>query len=162
MTAAVDQIRDAIVAVLDSVPGTGEVHAFERYAATEKGFQQLYLWNAGGDTRQIRGWHVRRVAWRESLHSTGRNVVAATWRLSAFMALADADESERAFDAMLDTAADAFRADPSLGGAVFDTTTGDKGASAGLQLVTAEPVMLAGVLCHSAHLTLTTLHFVDQ
>jgi len=145
------QIRDALVAKLSSVPGIGRVHGYERFASGEKAFRELYA-----DGGRILGWHVRRVARRAVRISDAMTYqVQLDWQVRGFHSLDDAGQSELAFDALLDAAIEALNADPTLGGLVADNTTE---RAAGAQLVDAGPVMFSGVLCHGATLTLTTVH----
>lgn len=140
-------IRNAIVARLASVPGIGQVHAFERFAANDKGFRALYARDAA-----VLGWHVRRVGRREFCEF---NLVDTDWEIRGFAGLYDAEESELAFDALLDAIFDAWRADPTLGGVVFYPKDD---APMVPTLADSGPVMFAGVLCHAARLTITTRH----
>ena len=138
-------IRAAIVAKLKTVAGIGQVHAYERYAKTDKDFREIYAAND-----RVLGWHVRRVARREGAEF---NETMTDWELRGFMSLEDAAASELAFDDLVDLIGDAWRADPTLGGLVLyprDT------ALVVPELADAGPAMFAGVLCHSARLKLTT------
>ena len=85
--------------------------------------------------------------------------VLTQWRIRGFMALSDAAGTEKTFDDLIDAAADAFRADPTLGGVVFSTLN-PQSDETGLQLVQSRPVLFAGVLCHSAELNLYTQHLI--
>jgi hypothetical protein len=85
--------------------------------------------------------------------AVGRHAVIARWALRGYMALDDSAASEKTFDDLVEALIAAFRADDSLGGVVDSCIIGD---IAGLQLDEAGPVMLAGVLCHGARLTLRT------
>jgi hypothetical protein len=147
------QIRDALVARLNSVPGIGRVHGFERYASEQKPMRDLYL--AEG---RILGWHVRRGARRAVRVADASYQVQTDWKIRGFLSLDDADQSELIFDGLLDACISALSADPTLGGLVADNTTE---RAAGAQLVEAGPVMLAGVLCHGAMLELTTVHYQE-
>lgn len=138
-------IRAAIVAKLKSVAGIGQVFGYERYAKTDKDFRELYAAND-----RVLGWHVRRVARREDAQF---NEVMTDWELRGFMSLEDATASELAFDDLVDSICDAWRADPTLDGLVLyprDT------ALVVPELADAGPALFAGVLCHSARLKLTT------
>lgn len=148
-------IRAAIVAKLAAVPDIGRVHNYERFAAHEKQFRELYATAEG----RILGWHVRRVATREVSGAVGISMQVVTWRLTGVMALADAGASELAFDDRVEAVRDAFRADETLGGVVADIcdlTAGEGEKEHGIQVERSEPVMFAGVLCHRVQLALTT------
>ncbi len=153
----VKQIRDAIKAKIETVPGSGVIHTYERYAKDASALAALYYYGAA-PTKRLHGWHIRRVAKREVLVDTDRWSLWFTWRIRGFMGLDDADATEELFDTECDAIADAFRADDTLGGLVFSQMPDDR--EIGIQVVKAEPVLFAGVLCHSAELGLTTQHLL--
>lgn len=146
-------LRTALVARLASVPDIGLVHDRERFAANEAAFRALYLFTPAGGTPGVRGWWVRRVATATTSISSARTLDVHSWELRGFMAFDDAAASELAFDALIEALRAAVAADPTLGG-VADPGPLDE--PEGLQLVEAGPVRFAGVLCHSAVLTLKT------
>ena len=78
-----------------------------------------------------------------------------TWQCRGYMALADGQASELAFDDLIEAFRDAVRADPTLGGVCEQNPQGDDGED-GVQVTDAGPVMFCGVLCHSAVLQLQT------
>lgn len=159
MTASVQQLRDAIAAKIASVTNVGKVHPYERYAKSPSALATLYVSSAQGGNR-ILGWYVRRVSTREILIDTGRNYMDHGWRVRGFMSLEDADETEEKFDTLIEAIRTAFRADPSLGG-LCETYFNEAGANqAGVQLEEHAPVLFAGVLCHSARLSLTTRVYI--
>lgn len=148
----IDQIRTAIAAKISAVPDAGKVHSFERFAKSEKDFRAMYEFNG-----QVRGWNVRRIGRVEKSPAVSLNSVVNKWRISGFMSLSDAEQSELVFDRLIEAMTDAFIADESLGGVVLSTTPEGQ-ETAGLQLEDSGPVMFAGVLCHSARLILYTWH----
>ncbi len=147
---AIDDIRAAIAAVIAQVSGAGQVHAFEPYGKGNEAFHRAY---ASADGKLL-GWHVRRVATKETRPDLARVVTTHRWRVRVFMALAEGGASELEFDRLIEAVRDAFRADETLGGVVFDTRTPEV---AGLQVDESLPVLFAGVLCHSANCTLYTV-----
>jgi len=147
------EIRDAIVAKLQTVAGIGVVHGFERYAEQVPKFKDLYV--QGG---KVNGWLVRRASWRREPFSNERRMVITRWQIRGYASLVDAEQSELAFDLVLDHIADAFDADETLGDLLYAS---DADNLAGIQLEDSGPVMFAGVLCHSARLALTTVHLVE-
>lgn len=152
MTQNTETTRAAIVATMQAVPDVGVVHDRERYAATHAALRALYVVDtAAGE--QLRGWHVRRLAFRVERNGANRRRVFTTWRIRGFMALQDAAESELVFDALVDAVRAALDTDSSLGGAVMSTL---HDGEPGPQLDSSGPVMFAGVLCHSADLRLIT------
>ena len=146
-------LRSALVTRLASVTDIGLVHERERFAANEAAFRALYLYTPAGGTPHVRGWWVRRVATAATSVSSARALDVHSWEVRGFMAFDDAAASEIAFDALIESMRAAVAADPTLGG-VADPGPLDE--PEGLQLVEAGPVRFAGVLCHSAVLTLKT------
>ena len=147
-------VREAIRDRVASVPNIGIVHDYERYAERLSDLKPLYQYKGAHDA-EIRGWFIRRVSARRQWIDTYDRRVLTNWRIRGYMSFVDATASEKAFDGLIDAMAEAFRADPTLGGAVDSINITD-GASAGLQLESAEPVVFGGILCHSATLGLTT------
>ncbi|NMG48298.1 hypothetical protein GO613_09315 [Azoarcus communis] len=152
MSQNTETTRAALVATLLSVPQVGVVHAYERYAKDLMRLRALYVATLP-DGDQLRGWYVRRLAFRVTRNGAGRPFVHTTWLLRGLMALSDEAQSELAFDDLVDDVRRAIEVDPTLGGAV-QTTLFDK--ELGAQLQAAGPVMFAGVLCHAADLVVTT------
>jgi hypothetical protein len=147
-------IRAAIKAKLAAVADIGKVNDYEVYAEKMSDLKTAYVANIGG-ADQLRGWHIRRLDYKEIFADLGRWVCHTHWRVRGFMALKDA--SEKVFDDLIEAACDAFRADDSLGGAVLTCIEPDSSES-GLKLVSSGPVLFAGVLCHSADGRLYTQH----
>jgi len=143
-----ETIRTAIIAKLEAVANIGLVHNRQRFAAKEEIFRELYIQEA-----QLLGWHVRRVATREISPNSGRWIGDHDWEIRGYQGFSDVDESELAFDALIEAIRDAFREDETLGGVVFSTVTDRR---AGIEVAESLPVMFTGVLCHSCKLLLTT------
>lgn len=152
MTDFVAVHRNALVSLLESVPGAGIVHAEEPYAKTQAAFQAAYAWDLPGGGTQLRGWFLHRDATRETAPNVGRWMDAHTWRIQGFMALSSPG-SGLEFDALIEQIRAAYRADVTLGGA---SEIGPLGQPAGIQLISSRPVLFAGVLCHAAQLQLQT------
>ena len=146
------EIRNQIVADLNTIAAIGNVHAYERYSTRQSDLQNLYLYNG-----QLRGWYVRRVRRIERSPDLGRYTVDQPWRIRGFMALDDANQSELVFDDLVDAVVDTFRADDTLNSLIDSCIIENQ---AGAQVEDAGPVMFAGVLCHSARLLLTTRHYI--
>jgi hypothetical protein len=149
-------IRAAIKAKLLTVADIGVVNDTERYTDQMSALKVMYVASiAGAD--QLRGWHIRKVGHTLITDDLMRWAYHTRWRLRLFMALNDANESEKAFDDLIEAASEAFRLDDNLGGAVL-TSIDPESNESGLQLEESEPVLFAGVLCHSAKLSLHTQH----
>lgn len=148
--------RAAIVALIQGVANIGLVHAEQPFARTEVAFRALYLWADGVGGHQVRGWYVRRVRTAERELSVGRVQNTHTWQIKGFMALAD-EASALVFEALVEALRKAWRLDPSLAGALAPGPM----EPSGLQLTDNTPVILAGVLCHSATLAATTYEYLN-
>lgn len=151
-------IRTALCGLLAAVPNIGHVHAYERYAREEAAFRDLYVYQPAGEPKQVRGWHVRRVATREWTLGVGRTVRQHTWRVRGYMALADGQASELIFDSLVEALCDQVRADPTLGGLCQQNPA--DGGDDGLQVVDSSPALFCGVLCHTATLELSTWSYL--
>lgn len=153
MSSVVAAHRAAIVALLRSLPDMGCVHERERFAANEAAFRALYLYTPAGGAPVLRGWWLRRAASATRRVNSARTLDTHTWEIRAFAAFDDAAASEIAFDARIDAAREAVRADPTLAGAC---DLGPLDEDGGLELLQSGPVRFAGVLCHGAVLQLKT------
>lgn len=165
MPSTLAQSRTALVQLLRAVPGVGIVHERERYAASEKAFQSLYVYTAAdpaadayGATPHVRGWYVRRVETME-LTENGRVLNEHTWHIRGYLAFQDDIASELVFDELVERMRDAVRVAPTLG------LPGLLGASVaqerGIQVANAGPVFFCGALCHSALLELRTRNWME-
>lgn len=147
------QIRDAIKAKITALATPAQIHTFEAYSAQLGDLRLLYVING-----QLIGGHIRLVGTRRTAPHVGRWNIRHKWRLTFYMAIDQAAESELAFDTWIEAIAEAFRLDQTLGGLLFSTTPEDSAGTDGLQLDDSGPVMFAGVLAHSAKCTLHTTH----
>lgn len=161
----VAETRAALLALLRTVPAVGIVHPCERYASSEQGFRNAYIYthtdpaaDAFGDGSHIRGWYVRRTATQEG-SVNGRVMNEHTWLVRGFLVFKDAIQSELIFDDLVERIRDAVRVDTSLGlpGLIGAQPFQERG----VQVAGAGPVMFAGVLCHSAALEFKTRSWVD-
>ncbi|MBV2125731.1 MAG: hypothetical protein KUF75_11310 [Candidatus Thiodiazotropha sp. (ex Ctena orbiculata)] len=143
-----DDIRNAIAAVIRSVPNTGQVHTFERYAKDRSDMKKLYQTGS-----KILGWNIRRVRTTEDSPAMGRWIRIYRWEIRGYLSLDDSEETELQFDNMVEAICAVIRADDTLGGLVDSCIIGKE---AGIQVLESYPVMFAGVLCHSAKLALNT------
>lgn len=147
-------IRAAIAATLNGVAGIGLVHERERYARRAEHLKTFYV--TGGE---IRGWFIRREATQESSRHQGRSVETITWQIRGFMSFVDEDDSEFAFDDLIEAIRDAFRVDESLGGTV-DQIALPTSSEFGIQVIDSGPAMFAGVLVHTCRLRLSTVRYL--
>lgn len=153
-----EDIRAAIAQRMLSVPGLGVLHLYERYAAKEASFAQLYMWAPPTPQapKELRGWNIRRTARAEMDETHTSTSVRNTWQLRGFMALRDAEATELLMDAVVDGVIRAIKRDLTLGGLLDDQQQPD--GTVGAQLVESGPFMFGGVLCHGVRLEWTTAH----
>lgn len=149
--------RAALAALLRSVADVGIVHDEEPWARAEQAFRELYSWDAGDGTRQLRGWWLRRTRTAEQQLGVGRTLNVHTWTVRGFMALSPPN-SGKAFDDVIEAVRRAYRADVQIGGAV---DPGPLDRVSGFQVQDVTPVVLAGVLCHGATLQINTYEYLD-
>ena len=156
-------IRDWIVAQLNTVPTIGVVHAYQRYADREKQLADLYFHNG-----RLCGWFVRRVSVAEKLLNSQYNNEQTFWVIRGYLAVNDVAASELEFDALLDAIRTVFRVgmlNPLVeiaGEAVLLSYTEQKiKEQIGFAVLDSQPVLFAGVLCHSAQCQLITTRVVS-
>jgi hypothetical protein len=158
VTITMEDIRLAIGSCLATVPDIGVIQPYERYAKTEKAFAELYMRKVGPKL-DLRGWFIRRVAFRETSYLRTQTVLQYDWQIRGFMALQDQEGSEIVMDRLVELVRYAFKQDLTLGGvAVAQLETGQP---VGVQMAESGPVMFADILCHGVNLTLTTSHADD-
>jgi hypothetical protein len=146
------QVRAAIAAVLEAVPGIGRVHQRQVYADREGTLRELYQATLSDGSTQLRGWHLTRISQRETSDGA-MNRIESRWAIRGYLALAEERESELELDDLIDAISTAFQADWNLGGVVGGI---DVDEESGIQVEDQGPVLFAGVLCHEARLILTT------
>lgn len=149
-------LRAAIAAQLATVPGIGRVHDRERALASDKSLRDLY--SDGSGNSPINGWHIRRTG-RVEKGDFGQ--VLTTWEMRGFRAISDADDSELAFDDVIDGITEAWRDNPRMG-VLACLASAEDGAPIIPELADSGPVMFCGVLCHHATLRLVTRHTTND
>lgn len=149
-------IRAAIKARLLTVANIGQVHDYERFAATQAAFLGLYQTGVAPNAR-ILGWWFDLATERRMEVETGLLRVVRSWQLIGFCGLEDADGTAKIVQDLCQAIVIAFVADRQLGGAVIDQRDLDANRTAvGPQIDGVQLVMFAGVSCHRASLRITT------
>ena len=139
-------IRTVIAAVLAGLDA-GPVHQFERYMKEKRSLVDAYT---AGD--RLQGWYIQRRSFlTANPQPDGTVLVTTRWRIRFFMALKDDDKSELIFDDLLDAALAATAESSELQKVV-------RRLSQPLRLEEEGPVLFAGVLCHSADMSLESEH----
>lgn len=145
-------VRSALADLIASVPDVGRVHAYQRFASREADMRALYVASVAG-ADQLRGWFVTRTATRERAFTVATTVQRVSWAIVGYMALADGDASELAFDGLVEAIRAAWRVNPTLSGLVAPVASDEE---AGIQVDELATVLFCGVLCHQARLSLKT------
>ena len=149
--------RAALVGLLNGVPGIGRVHEYQRYSREESTFRSLYLWGEPPMQPHLRGWQVSHPSEERRTLGVSRVLKKHSWALRGYLVLNDEFASELVFDGLCEAVADAYQADPTLGGVCAAEMWGD--GPDGVQKLDAGPVLFCGVLCHSAVLQLETWEY---
>jgi len=147
----VSDIRDAIKDIMDGIEHIGQVHSYERYAKRSADFKVFYK---DPDWDQIRGWHIRRTATAVTADTMDSDEEEYTFEIKGYMSLSDDNESERVFDELIESIRHTFIQHNTLNNTVETCRTPSQ---AGIQVVATGHVMLVGVLCHEAVLSLNCL-----
>lgn len=145
--------RAALYAILQTVPGIGVVHAYERMAADLSKLKQLYFSPAH---QQIRGWFIRRVSVRETGILIPAYLEVVEWQIRGFMALDDSASTELVMDDLIEVVRDTLRGNQTLNATVLKLGLLGAKTDRGLQLQDFGPYLFGGVLCHGAKLSLVT------
>ena len=154
-TPTIATVRAAIKTRFESIADIGQVHDYERYTKLASALSQLYVAEIDGED-QLRGLHFRRVSTRETYQALNRWQIYHKWQARYFMALADDNASERTFDTVIEAIRDDFRLNPEIVGGLRKCDIVNDEDEGGVQVSESQPVLFAGVLCHSARLTFTT------
>lgn len=150
-------VRSDIVATLERVPDIGMVHGYARYASAQVDMKALYC--SPNHDKQLRGWHIKRLAMRETGAAYDSTVQVDRWLIEGFMALSDELQSGIVFDELLDAIRAAFRTE------TFNNTvqlTDPESREAYIQIEQVDEAMFAGVLCHRARLILPVVQYIRQ
>lgn len=92
------EIRAALKTLLESVPGSGMVHDYERFATDSAGFLALFRDGTG----KIFGWEITRTAIARPEKSAGKYRFTADYRAKGYYGLQDSVATEKAFNLILD------------------------------------------------------------
>ena len=143
-------IFEAIKHTINSIPDSGPV-TYGQQIESGSWRDPLMLDNA------IRGWIVTPVASSTLMPSPGRSLQQISWRVFHLAQIeTDAGASRTAFDSRLQAARRAILADDTLGGTVLQCAA-EGSALRGLQINSADEVMVHRVALHMADATLVTL-----
>lgn len=147
-------VRFSIIAAdiktkLETVPGTGIIHDYERQAADLKKFIELFKAPDG----KICGWEITRRAVPE--HQRGAVMAHHQMLLHGYMGLQDAAATGRVFQDLCDDIRDKFRAADSPAGATWEYRNGDEPEKTPVQVELINDRMFSNVLCHHAVISIS-------
>ncbi|MCX7067332.1 MAG: hypothetical protein NTW85_06540 [Methylococcales bacterium] len=152
------QLRNWITSQLNTVPNIGTVHSYQRYADREKQLADLYFHNG-----RLHGWFVQRASVAEKLLNSQANSEQSFWSIVGYLAVNDTTASELEFDTLLDAMRAVFRVamlNPvvEIAGQAVNLSYTEQAVKAqiGFAVLDSQPVLFAGVLCHSARCQLIT------
>lgn len=140
-------IRTAIYNILNGVTDIGKVYDYERWAADWTTFINLFKTTIGG-VDQIRGWEIGRRSAPEKLFTMGLNLRDHVYVLRGYMGVNDSNATEKTFNNLIESIADAFRSNDRLNDAAESHDL--------IQADIIEFRVFGGVLCHYAELSLIT------
>lgn len=110
-------VRDAVQAVVASVPNIGQVHGRERFADNWPRFLDLFK-STIATVDQIRGWMVtrERILQEVAESAFGKWVHHHDFVIRGVMSFADADDTETTFQTLVDAVVAKLESDSSLSG----------------------------------------------
>lgn len=144
-------IRASLKALMESVPGIGVVHDYDRWVSDSEQLVNLFKVNPDDEAAPLHGWEIT----REGILSIARvsTRVKATYGyvIKGYYAMRDAVESEKLFQMVIDSIVVKFLDSP------IANTEGHPLPS--VPKIT--PYMFAGVLCHYAEVRIQIAEIVD-
>jgi len=149
MTVRYSTIAADIKAKLESIPGTGLVHAYERQVIDPEKFINLFKDSRG----KVCGWEITRSAAPESY--TGPVNRHHQMLIKGYLGLQDAVASASAFQDLCDDICDLFReASPAVPGG-WEYRNGLEPDKTPVQLALIDDRFFGKVLCHHAVISIT-------
>lgn len=134
---------------LESIPGSGIIHAYERQAVDLAKFITLFK----DATGKICGWEITRRAVTE--HQRGAIFRHHQMVLHGYMGLQDAAASAVTFQDLCDTICDAFRSAEPPPASTWEYRNGDEPDKTPPQIELITDRMFGPVLCHHAVITIS-------
>ncbi len=147
------EIVTDIKAKMDAVTDVGVVHKYYRWNKGWKEFIEYFTYTPTNQPKQIRGWEITRISGAE--HKRGVYFRHYKFRLSGYMSLQDASETDIEFQGLIDEVCNAFRNVEDQGGATWYYMDGDNETDSSPQIPVIKPKMFGNVLCHTTEIILT-------
>lgn len=110
---SLSDIRTQIKTLLESVPGIGKVHDFERWTTNWNTFLNYFK----DSNNRINGWVITRSETVERLQSPeAANISIHIFRIKGYYGLKDSLESEKVFQDLIESIRSVLRVHPTLNG----------------------------------------------
>lgn len=140
-TTVLAQIKTAV----EGVSNIGVVRDYLRYWQTDTGFRDLFQTTIGG-VLQIRGWTITRdaIPQNQRYATGGQHSVQYLFVIRGYLGLKDGTETEKTFQALVDSVVDAL--DDAI------TLSGNVRTSGPATVPTIDHRDFGGVLCHYAEI----------
>ena len=142
-------IRQQIYTTLAAVPNVGRVYDYERWAVNWDKFIELFKDSASG---RILGWEICRSRMGAQKISTREEEHTHEFTMRGYMAVKDADATEKLFNAVIEAIGAAFRNNHTLNDTCIDAGP--------LSVEILDTRMFGGVLCHYAELKLPAVEII--
>ncbi len=146
---ALADIRTEIKNLLETVPGIGKVHDFERWTVEWKKFLEFFK---TGDNK-INGWTVTRSVSREENQAMGINIRTHQILIKGYYGLKDSVESEKTFQTLVESVCDVLRSNNELNGSCL--------RSEPPQVTKVHPRPFGGVLVHVCNILLSVDEYLQ-
>ncbi len=140
---ALADIRTEIKSLLETVPGIGKVHDFERWTTDWKKFLEYFK----TEDNKINGWTISRSTTEEEAQSMAVNIRTHQIIIKGYYGLKDSVESEKTFQALIESICDVLRSNHDLNGSCL---TSDPP-----QVTKVYPRPFGGVLVHVCNIALS-------
>jgi hypothetical protein len=135
--------------ILTGIPNIGMVHSYERWAVNWDKFIELFKDPASG---RILGWEIGKEAMLNTRISNLEEERTHRYVVKGYMGVKDADATDSLFNAMIETIADTFKGNLTLGGTVMDA------GPASARVI--DTRMFGGVLCHYTEIEIPVTEIV--
>ena len=147
---ALQEIRNEIKTLLESVDGIGKVHDFERWTVDWKKFLEFFK----TADNKINGWVITRSESRESEHAAGAvNIRSHTFLIKGYYGLKDSLESEKIFQDLIENICSALRRNNDLNGSCLNSDPP--------QVSLLKPGTFGGILTHQCQIRLIAREYVQ-
>lgn len=144
-------IRASIKALMQTVPGIGVVHDYDRWTVDSAALVALFKTDPTDKTAPLHGWEITRDAVQLAWLSGNRYKATHSYVIRGYYALKDAVASEKLFNLIVDALVQAF-IDHKLPNVEFHPVPA---------VTKIAPWIFAGVMCHHAELRIQTTELVQ-